>query len=174
METIVSRGAPDMRTPGVVGDLYVDMDTDKVYRCLNVITEGSEMGFVKVTAYHIGNRTYEWGLLTLSGEVEPDTPDIPDEPDTGGWLFENQYLTTERALPLPAPVEGVSYTVFVNGVEAATQTCNDAEQWSFYTHDYEYCIVYAADPALFGESGWLIHPFDSTMTSGTVSIRING
>lgn len=172
METIVSRGAPGAQTPGVVGDLYVDMDTNKVYRCLNVVTAGSEMGFVKVTAYHIGNRTYEWGLLELSDDpILPDEPEVPDEPETPDepeepavtWLFEDEEIVArEGRTDLPAPVEGELYTVFVDGVEGGTALCyqNAVSLTMPDGHSVRYSV----------RNGWEGHK-DFTFT---VSIRCNG
>lgn len=80
METIYSNGAPTKSTPAVVGDLYVDMNTNTVYRCAKVNTDASDLGLVKITAYHVTNRTYTWELMVPT-EI-PDTPDEPEVPDT--------------------------------------------------------------------------------------------
>lgn len=61
MITRKNHGAPSSTTPGNVGDYYIDIDTGKVYQCVDVTTQGDDLGFV--TVYANGGRsntTYIW------------------------------------------------------------------------------------------------------------------
>jgi hypothetical protein len=91
----------------------------------------------------------------------------------GNWLFKDEYIDGSRA-DLPAPVGGVSYTLFVGGEEIATRTAeyNDVEEvvyLTFRTEDRRVVFIYDV-----GVGGWHFHSIDSQVTSGTVSVRING
>ena len=89
-------------------------------------------------------------------------------PEGGEWLFKNEYIDGWRD-DLPVPVEGVSYTVFVDGEEIGVGTVYEGEGWlDVRTEDFRVWITY--QPGL----GWNFHPIDSQVTSGTVSVRING
>lgn len=85
------------------------------------------------------------------------------------WLFQNEQIDGGREVldengnPI-VPVEGVSYTLFIDGEEIATST---AEQFSlqFYTEDFRVIFIY--------NGTWHFHPIDSQVQSGSVSIRIN-
>lgn len=61
MITRKNHGAPSSTTPGNVGDYYIDIDTGKVYQCVDVTTQGDDLGFVTVYA-NGGNKntTYVW------------------------------------------------------------------------------------------------------------------
>lgn len=85
MELIISRGAPSSTTPGVVGDLYVDKDTDRVYRCTSISGD-------------------KWGRMVLADEVAP----------VDKWLFKNESITGTQRADIPAPVPGTSYTLVVD------------------------------------------------------------
>lgn len=90
-------------------------------------------------------------------------------PPERDWLFKDEKLTTEPRTDLPAPVVGTSYTLFVDGAEIVTAICYEIEYFDgLFTEDNEYFVLY-----IEGE-GWQFHPIDSSVTSGTVSIRING
>ena len=84
------------------------------------------------------------------------------------WLFRYQYLEIDKLVPLPAPTLGVSYTIFVDGTEAMTRTCDNEERWAISSDDGEYGLVYVS-----GE-GWGFDAANTTVPSGTVSIYING
>ena len=86
----------------------------------------------------------------------------------GNWLFQNEQITSEGRLDLSAPVDGVSYTAFVDGEEIATSTC-EGGVLNFNTEDYRIYLICDASTGL----GWHFHPVDSQVQSGSVSIRIN-
>lgn len=61
MITRKNHGAPSSTTPGNVGDYYIDVDTGKVYQCVDVETQGDDLGYV--TVYANGgkkNTVYIW------------------------------------------------------------------------------------------------------------------
>ena len=93
------------------------------------------------------------------------TPIEPEEPDVE-WLFEDVDLTTESNGDLPAPDDGVSYTVFVDGEEKCTVVYERSSNIFFWNGG---CIQY-------GDAGWHFvfePPSDYFVESGTVSIRVN-
>jgi hypothetical protein len=106
-----------------------------------------------------------WSALA-SQFVEDDAVD--EGGDDGNWLFKDEYIDGSRD-DLPAPVEGVSYTCFVDGEEIGTSTAaNENDRIvEFQTEDYRVWLIYE-----YG--AWVFHPIDSAVQSGTVSIRING
>lgn len=84
------------------------------------------------------------------------------------WLFEDMMIDTSGNNNLPTPVDGVSYTAFVDGEEIATSTCTGGVL-HFNTEDYRIYLIYDASTGL----GWHFHPIDSSVSMGNVSIRIN-
>lgn len=80
------------------------------------------------------------------------------------WLFKGVpiigYIST-----LPAPVPGVSYTVFVNGEEVGTQVADD--NGFVYVRSEGGHIVIMGDSSQWGFHG------ESIVGSGMVSVRIN-
>lgn len=88
----------------------------------------------------------------------------------GNWLFQNEQISGYTVTGLPAPVDGVSYTCFVDGEEIGTGICENG-QLRFSTEDYRVYLIY--DPSA-GDTDWHFHPMDSQVQSGNVSIRING
>ena len=87
---------------------------------------------------------------------------------TENWLFQNEQITSEGRTDLPSPVDGVSYTAFVDGEEVCTSTC-EGGVLNFNTEDYRIYLICDASTGL----GWHFHPVDSEVQSGSVSIRIN-
>lgn len=67
MANIVGHGAPTEKTPGVVGQKYVDVDSDKVWVCVDVkhVMRVEDVGM---------NSTYEWDFVP----TYDDEDDIPD------------------------------------------------------------------------------------------------
>lgn len=64
MITRKSHGAPSTNTPGNIGDYYIDIDTGKVYQCVDVETEGKDLGFLTVYANEgEKNTAYRWLLV---------------------------------------------------------------------------------------------------------------
>lgn len=81
MITRKNHGAPSSTTPGNVGDYYIDIDTGKVYQCVDVTTQGDDLGFV--TVYANGgkkNTTYIWKSTGASSYNElEDKPFYEEE-----------------------------------------------------------------------------------------------
>ena len=71
-----TRGAPNSTTFGNVGDMRIDIDTNNVYRCARVITEGENHGFITVYCNERHNAIYEWEIVSLE---EVDTYILVDE-----------------------------------------------------------------------------------------------
>ena len=109
-----------------------------------------------------------------------ETNDIPSEraqlktiSTVSGWLFENQYLDTSMNFDLTEPEIGVSYTIFINGIERATaiaQSNGSYPSLIFKGGDFEF--------GWYEAEGWCFQEHNSAMyyyetTSGNVSIRIN-
>ena len=91
----------------------------------------------------------------------------------GMYLFENQYLTTEPNGALPVPTPGVSYTCFVDGVEIGTSIADTDGYIGFVSWDENgYFVPYVLHYTDMG--GWFFHPIDSSVTTGYVSVRVNG
>lgn len=90
----------------------------------------------------------------------------------GNWLFKDEYVGSNGREDLPVPVEGMSYTLFVDGEEIATST---AEGYVGYGGDEIYLDFHTEDYLIwFRYQGWWhFHPIDSQVQSGRVSIRIN-
>ena len=108
--------------------------------------------------------TYDEGVVELRSTGGGDD----NGGDTTSWLFQDKYLDTTPNTTLPAPAVGTSYTVFVDGVEIATNTCASESELRFESSDYSTIVMYDVD-------GWHFYE-DAGMTSvhnGLVSIRIN-
>jgi hypothetical protein len=97
----------------------------------------------------------------------------------GNWLFQNEYMnTTPKTVydtnnnPI-VPVVGTSYTLFVDGVEIASNTATDlggsiGVVLSIVTPDNSVTFAYVE-----GMGGWHFNSTNSKTKSGNVSIRIN-
>ena len=60
MKVIEGYGSPNVDTIGDLNDLYVDLDTNDVYRCTSVKTIGEEWGDVTISARTLDNTVYTW------------------------------------------------------------------------------------------------------------------
>lgn len=93
--------------------------------------------------------------------------------DTGNWLFQDMMIDSDGNTSLPAPVVGISYTLFVDGEEIGTSIAESSWDGSavlrFNTEDYRIYFLYDASTGI----GWHFHPMDSQVSNGSVSIRIN-
>lgn len=74
-------GAPEATTQGNVGDLYVDLDTGKVYRCEDIVTDGDEHSYGTVyTNRGNKNTVYVWKSTGASSYNElEDKPFYEEE-----------------------------------------------------------------------------------------------
>lgn len=102
----------------------------------------------------------------LAGQiVEEGGGDAEDD-----WLFQNEQVDSNGRDDLPPPVDGISYTLFIDGEEICTSTATDYGGGDIYldfsTEDYRIWFKYQG-------GAWHFHPFDSQVQSGSVSIRIN-
>lgn len=99
MKVIKGYGTPDVTTMGNVNDLYVDLDTNSVYRCTTVETIGEEWGNVTLYARGLDNAVYVWEAVS-GGESGPcswnDLLDKPfyEEPVMGDTLVFREIDTT--------------------------------------------------------------------------------
>ena len=113
MITRKNHGAPSSTTPGNVGDYYIDIDTGKVYQCVDVTTQGDDLGFVTVYA-NGGNKNtvYVWKSTGASSYNE-----LEDKP-FGEEIKENTVTGSNMTLPnFPAFAVGDTVNVTVDGVE---------------------------------------------------------
>lgn len=78
---IRSLGPPDSKTPGNVGDIYQDIATGTLYRCLDITTPPTEQQFIEVVSRSAGT-IYEWAPY-----VEEDTLAKFIEVRDGAYLF---------------------------------------------------------------------------------------
>ncbi len=90
------------------------------------------------------------------------------------WLFKDEYFSDWRT-DLPAPTTGVSYTCFINGELISANTYEEGSSGMYFDRfvsdnsgDIFYVFIYEED------MGWGFHPMDSSISSGYVSIAING
>ena len=65
MITTEGYGIPTASTPGNVGDYYIDLDTNLLYRCTNVKPVYRSTGFVKTSDYTVDSTEYTWSLCNL-------------------------------------------------------------------------------------------------------------
>ena len=65
MITIEGYGAPTTATPGNVGDHYIDLSTDGMYRCSTVVPAERDLGFVTIDDYALDSTEYTWSLCNL-------------------------------------------------------------------------------------------------------------
>lgn len=85
MKLIERYGAPDQKQIGSVNDLYVDLDTNDVYRCTGIKTVGEELGGSSVYASTWGNTEYTWELVGGSG---------------GGSIFDDVDLSNAKVIDI--------------------------------------------------------------------------
>jgi hypothetical protein len=71
MKVIKGYGAPDASTMADVNDLYVDLNTNDVYRCTNIETIGEEWGDVTLYARGLDNTVYVWEPTSGGGSARP-------------------------------------------------------------------------------------------------------
>lgn len=114
--------------------------------------------------------------------VEPEEPDTPGGNEggntggsTGGWLIGNsatdgEYIDSDGRSDLDAPTPGVSYTLFVDGVEKLTNTAEFDPVTGVYLsfRDYEEGLVF-----LYNAGRWYFDTDMGTVSDGSVSIRSN-
>lgn len=55
-------GAPSPSTFGNVGDYYIDLNTDVMYKCVEVVTQGKDLGYVTIYQHEGDNTVYVWEI----------------------------------------------------------------------------------------------------------------
>lgn len=135
---------------------------------------------VEYNVYDPGTEDEFWAWSFGDGStVQSGTVSIRiNEEQSGGggsaeetWLFEDEEITEGERYDLPLPVQGTSYTAFVDGVEIGTAT---AGEWNvmFIAFDGKLKLVGDLDIGY-----WCFTRDDLSATegiySGTVSIKIN-
>lgn len=106
-------GVPEATTQGNVGDLYVDLNTGKVYRCEDIVTYGDEHSYGTVyTNRGNKNTVYVWKSTGASSynelEDKPFYEEIKEKTVTGSNM---------TLLNFPAFAVGDTVNVTVDGVE---------------------------------------------------------
>lgn len=82
-------GAPEATTQGNVGDLYVDLNTGKVYRCEDIVTDGDEHSYGTVyTNRGNKNTVYVWKSTGASSYNELEDKPFYVEEGGGSWALE--------------------------------------------------------------------------------------
>ena len=117
----------------------------------------------------VGSHKIDTGVNNAPDNAPDNGTQTPDEP-VANWLFQNEHIGTERC-DLPAPVEGVSYTVFVEGVEVGTT------EFTFVKSISVNALMFPDYCSLAYDDGWYFYfdpPSGCLTDSGIVSIRING
>lgn len=51
MRVFNGNGPPDSSVIGYVGDIYVDISSGITYKCVDILDDGSDLGFVTVYSY---------------------------------------------------------------------------------------------------------------------------
>ena len=181
MTILKGYGAPTTATTGNVGDYYIDLNTDAVYKCFDVNVKARDYGFVDVSDYALANNEYQWVSVGGAGDISWN--DLKDRPfgekivlgDT--VTFNGNPDDYER---FDVVVEGTTYTYLK--ISDAVPTLEDCENGiteqlltgHIGTWDYDNLSDYYDDDGCVHTDGFIAVPSDEFVFKSTVTFPTAG
>lgn len=134
-----SHGAPASTTFGNVGELYVDLDTNELYKCIDITTRGDDHGYITIYQGEGVNTEYTWAKAggdaegMLKGVIEGTASEVSsDALAIRASVFQGCTNLTKADFPVCTSIGSSAFQGCTNLTKANFPACTSIGGSVFY------------------------------------------